>query len=286
MKLFKKTLCVLLAALLLGCTALTALADDAETIVCVRVEGITECLYYGVVTVPAGATALDALKAAEAEDETLTLTVTESEGYGAYLLAINGLYAGSQTTKGWDGWMFRVNDEAISVGIDAYVVENGDDVVVYYSDEYGDTGMMYPEINLDDLLEGKVSFTSPVTEYDPETWEPTVTEAPVLGYTLIWDGVRITPDENGVATLTAKQIAEGDHTVQIERYAENGLPSVLRFAPGFTVSICGDDEPTDEPGDGQTDEQDQPQGFFAKLIAFFKNLFRKIANLFGKLLNK
>ena len=277
MKLFKKTLCVLLAALLLGCTALTAFAAEGDVTVSLRVEGITDCLFYDNVTVAADATALDALKAADAASDDLTLTVTESE-YGAYLAAINGLFAGSQTTKGWDGWMFRVNDEAVSVGIDAYTVSNGDSVVVYYSDEYGDTGMLYPEINLDGLMEGKISFTSATTEYDPETWEPTVKQVPVTGYTLIWDGEKIIADEEGVAHLTEAQIADGDHSVQIERYAENGLPTVLRFAPDYGVTIGSAEDPDDS--------QDQPQGLFARIIAFFRNLFQKIAAFFGKLFNK
>ena len=277
MKLFKKTLCVLLAALLLGCTALTAFAAEGDVTVSLRVEGITDCLFYDNVTVAADATALDALKAADAASDDLTLTVTESD-YGAYLAAINGLYAGSQTTKGWDGWMFRVNDEAVSVGIDAFTVSNGDSVVVYYSDEFGDTGMLYPEINLDGLMEGKISFTSATTEYDPETWEPTVKQVPVTGYTLIWDGEKIAADEEGVAHLTEAQIADGDHSVQIERYAENGLPTVLRFAPDYGVTIGSAEDPDDS--------QDQPQGLFARIIAFFRNLFQKIAAFFGKLFNK
>ena len=64
MKLFKQTLSVLLAVLLLGCTALVAFAADGDLTVSMRVEGIDKCLFYGDVTVAAGATALDALKAA------------------------------------------------------------------------------------------------------------------------------------------------------------------------------------------------------------------------------
>ena len=135
-----------------------------------------------------------------------------------------------------------------------------------------------PEINLDGLMEGKISFTSAQTEYDPETWEPTVKQVPVTGYTLIWDGEKITADEEGVAHLTEAQIADGDHSVQIERYAENGLPTVLRFAPDYGVTIGSAEDPDDS--------QDQPQGLFARIIAFFRNLFQKIAAFFGKLFNK
>lgn len=280
MKLFKKTLCVLLAVLLLSCTAMIAFAEDGGNVVSLRVEGITDCLFYGDVTVSDGATALDALKAADAVSDDLTLTVTESE-YGSYLAAINGLYAGSQTEKGWDGWMFRVNGVAPEVGINAFVVKGGDVLVVYYSDEYGETGMYYPVLD-DSLLltEGKLSFTSTVTDYDPVTWEPTVQEVTIKGYTLIWDGARIQPDENGVVTLTEAQLQNGDHSVQIERYAQNGLPTVLRFAPDYSIKI---EKSTEDPGTNDTQDQ---QDFFAKILNVLKGLFQKIIDFFKGLFNK
>lgn len=264
MKLFKKSLSVLLAVLLMGCTALVAFAADGDVTVSMRVEGLTECWFYGNVTVPADATALDALKAADAASEALTLTVTESE-YGAYLAAINDLYAGSQTTKGWDGWMFRVNDVAPSVGIDVYEVKADDVIVVYYSDEYGDTGMLYPVADTSKLAQGKLSFTATVTEYD-ENWVPTQKDVAVTGYTLYWDGEKITPDENGVATIPAAKLLGTNHSVQIERYAENGLPTVLRYAPDFTVKV-------EHTG-------------FAKFLTVFVDLFVKIKAFFGGLFNK
>ena len=263
MKLFKQTLSVLLAALLLGCTALVAFAAD-EVTVSLRVEGIKDCLFYDDVTVAAGASALDALKAAEEKSETLTLTVTEST-YGAYLAGINDLYAGTKTAKGWDGWMFRVNDEAISVGIDQYTVKADDAVVVYYSDEFGDTGMLYPVADTSKLAEGKLSFTATVTEYD-ENWNPTQKDVPVTGYTLTWDGETLTPDENGVVTIPFGKLLGTTHSVQMERYAENGLPTVLRFAPDYTLKV-------EHTG-------------FAKLLSFFVDFFQKIAAFFGGLFNK
>ena len=272
MKLFKQTLSVLLAALLLGCTALVAFAAEGDLTVSMRVEGIKDCLFYGDVTVADGATALDALKAADAASDDLTLTVTESD-YGAYLTGINGVFAGTQTTKGWDGWMFRVNDASVSVGIDACTVKDGDKVVVYYSDEFGETGMMYPTLDDSKLGEGKLSFTSVVTEYDPETWEPTEKTVPVTGYTLIWDGQKITPDEAGVATISFGQLLGTEHSVQIERYAENGLPTVLRFAPDYTVTIEAKEEPAQ-------------QNFFAKLLNAIKTFFQKIIDFFKGLFNK
>ena len=275
MKLFRKTLSVLLAALLLGCTALVAFAADGDITVSLRVEGITENLYYGDVTVAAGATALDALKAADAASDTLTISVSESQ-YGTYLNGINGVFAGSQTEKGWDGWMFRVNDAAVSVGIDAYTVSDGDAVVVYYSDEFGDTGMAYPVADLSALSEGKISFTTVVTEYD-ENWNPTEKTVALKGYTLIWDGAKIAADADGVVTIPADKLTAGEHSVQIESYAENGLPLVLRFAPDFTVTV----EAAESDGDAEGE-----LNFFQKIINFFKDLIQKIKDFFGKLFNK
>ena len=274
MKLFKKTLSVLLAALLLGCTALVAFAADGDVTVSLRVEGLDKCLLYQDVTVPAGSTAYDVLKTAADSTDTLTLTATESE-YGVYLAAINGLYAGSLTQKGWDGWMFRVNDKAVSVGMDAYEVKANDAVVVYYSDEYGDYGMLYPVLDESGLADGKVAFTATVTEYDPVTWEPTEKEVAVTGYTLTWDGEKITPDENGVATLSFGQLIGTEHSVQIERYAElkdaDGkvtlLPTVLRYAPDYTVKVSAANP-------------------LVKILTFFKDLFQKIAAAFNGLFNK
>ena len=259
MKTFKRTLSVLLAALLLCCAALPAFAG--EILVCIRVEGLDKCLFYGCVPVEDGATALDALKAAAAADETLTLNVTESE-YGAYLLAINDLYAGSQTTKGWEGWMYRVNDEAISVGIDQYTVKADDRVVVYYSDEYGETGMLYPVPDTSALADGKLSFTATVTEYD-EDWVPTEKQVAVTGATLTWDGAEYTPDENGVYTIPFMKLLGTDHSVQLERYAENGLPTVLRYAPDYTLQV-------------------EHTNFFAKILTFFVDLFAKVQALFAR----
>ena len=260
MKTFKKSLSVVLAALMLICAAIPAFAAE-EITVSLRVEGIEKCLFYGDVSVAKDATAFDALKAAADKDESLTLTTTESQ-YGIYLAAINDLYAGSQTEKGWDGWMFRVNDEAISVSMDQYTVKADDRVVVYYSDEYGETGMLYPVADTSKLADGKLSFTSTVTEYDAN-WNMTEKEVVITGATLIWDGEKLTADENGVYTIPFMKLLGSEHNVQLERYAENKLPNVLRFAPDYTLKV-------------------EHTNILAKLLTFFVDLFAKVRALFVK----
>ena len=80
----------------------------------------------------------------------------------------------------------------------------------------------------------------------------------------------MTPDENGVCTIEKEYLTNEEHSVQIERYAENGCPTVLRLAPDFTV------------GEKSTSNIfralfEKLKDFFSKIADFFKNLFKKCA---------
>lgn len=264
MKMFKKSLSVVMAVLtVFACLSLTAFA--ADTTVNLRIEGITECLYYADVAISENATVYDVLLKADAESDKLTVTSYVSE-YGAYVDSINGIAAGTYTEKKWDGWSYRVNRVAPSVGVDAYTVSAGDSIVMYYNDEWN-TGMQYPEAKTDKLGDGKIYFTSMDTVYD-ENWNSVVAECAVTGYTLIWDGTRITPDAEGVCIIDASLLKAGEHSVQIEKYDEKtGLPTVLRFAPDFTVAVEGAEE-------AEKSFFDKIKDFFMSIIEFFKNLFK------------
>lgn len=263
MKMFRKTLSIVMVILtVLMCLSLSAFA--ADTTVNLRIEGIKECLYYGNVTVSENATVYDVLLKADKESDKLTVISTASE-YGAYVDSINGITAGTYTEKKWDGWSYKVNGESPSVGVDAYNVKAGDSIVMYYGDEWN-TGMQYPTVKTDKLSEGKIYFTSMDTVYD-ENWNATVAECAVTGYTLIWDGKKITPDAEGVCTIDASLLTAGKHTVQIEKYdAKTGLPTVLRFAPDFTVTVEG--------SEAENSFFDMIKDFFMSIIEFFRNLFK------------
>ncbi len=266
MKQFRKTLSILLTALmLLSCIPVFAFGAN-QISVKLRVEGIDKCFYYDDVAVTAGSTAYDVLVKADDESEALTVTAYVSE-YGVYVSAINGLEAGTQTKKGWDGWQYHVNDADPGVGMDAYSVKENDSIVIFYGDEWGETGMYYPSVS---VKEGKVSFPCVVTTYD-ENWTPVVKEENVTGYTLVWGygngkTKEFTPDEEGVCEIPAYYYTNGDHSVQIVKTAENGLPMVLRFAPDFTVAV-----------------EDADMGFFARFVAFFEMLFTAIKDFFAAL---
>ncbi|MBQ7687897.1 MAG: DUF4430 domain-containing protein [Clostridia bacterium] len=259
MKLFKKTLSVLLTALLLAACAVPAFAEGTVA-VSLRVEGLTECLYYDNVTVAENATVYDVLLAADEASDKLTFVFSDSD-YGAYLTTVNGLEAGTKTELHYDGWQYHVNDADPGVGITACTVSADDRIVLFYGDEWGETGMLYPTVDMSKIKEGKIFFTAESTTYD-ENWTPTVTTVNVTGYTLIWDGKRITPDKDGVATVPVTKLGKGAHSVQIERIEKNGMPSVLRFAPDFTV---------------ETD-----LNLFARIQLLFTRLFASVKALFTR----
>lgn len=268
MKNFKKALSVLLAALMLvSVFALSAFAAGKITVT-LRIEGIKACLYYGKVTLDADSTVLDVLTQADKDSTALTVTVVDSE-YGPYVSAING--ESEKTFKGWDGWLYRVNGTEPQLSAGKAKVNAGDSIVFYYGDPYG-VGMQYPVVNTESLSEGKISFTSLDTEYD-ENWNPVLKEKSVTGYTLTWGyknskTVTLTPDANGVCTIPEEYLTNEAHSVQIERYAPNGCPTVLRLAPDFTV---GEKTATNILYELLA----KLKSFFAKLADFFKNLFKR-----------
>lgn len=245
MKMFKKSLSVILAVMMLfGCLSIAVFAENGKVTVSLRIEGINACLYYDDVTVNDGSTVLDVVKTADEKDDSLSVNAIESK-YGAYINAINGITAGSYTAIKWDGWLYMVNGVVADVSVDDFTVSDGQAIVMYYGDPYV-TGMQYPIMNTDKLSDGIVSFTSMDTTYDDLTWEPIVEECPVTGYKLTWGyngkTVELTPDENGVCTIPYKYLTYGKHTVQIEKYdAKTGLPTVLRYAPDYSVSISFSD---------------------------------------------
>jgi len=268
MKNLKKALAVLLTALMvLSCFSAYAFAAGKITVT-LRIEGIKACQYYGKVTVDSGSTVLDVVKQAEKSSSKLDVTVVDSK-YGDYISAING--ETEKTFKGYDGWLYRVNGKEPEVGVSAYTVSASDSVVLYYGDPYG-VGMQYPIVNTSELANGKISFTSIDTVYD-DNWNPVQKENPVLGYTLTWEysngkTVTLTPDENGICTIPEEYLTEGAHGVQVERYAANGCPTVLRYAPDFYVG--------EKTADNILVQLFKTiKDFFNKIVEFFKSIFNK-----------
>lgn len=229
-----KKVSAFLAALLLFCSCFGVLAfgaDETKTVT-VRIEGASDTYYYGTFETTAK-TVEDVLTELDANEDEITLTINDH-----YLSGVNKEYAGA--FGGWDGWLYRVNGTEPSVAINEYTVADNDTIVLYYGDPYG-VGMQYPTVNTQEIADGILTFTSSDAVYD-ENWNVSYVTAPVVGATVTWyvGDVKTdyVTDENGQITVDTDLLTAGEHRIQIEKKAENGLPLVLRFAPDETVEVA------------------------------------------------
>lgn len=213
----------------------SAVAAFADVQVDVRIEGVEEKIYQDKVTVEGDeVTVKDVLEALDKAEEALTITIVEGD-YGPYLTKINDTEGGG--FGGFDGWLYWQNGKEAASGIGDCIVKDGDSILVYYGDPYG-VGMQYPKLEYKD---GVITITSDDTTYD-ENYNPVVTTNPVAGATVKWDDKEYTSDEEGRVTIDNELLKAGEHTVYIERYSEEGLPTVLRTTDKVTIK---DEKATD-----------------------------------------
>lgn len=222
-------------------SAVYAEADgDSAINVNIRIEGISERIYCGDVTFPSDsetAFAADIMKFADEASDEFEITWTDSD-YGAYISAVNGEKAA--TFEAWDGWMFRVNGVAPSVGVSAYEISDGDEIVLYYSYMDETTSMQYPEMSYD-LSTGIVTFTSMDAAGYDDNWNPILSEQPVSGMSVTFTGsgaaYEAETDENGQIDLSGDilpgggSLSVGDYEISYYKKNESGAPLVLRPAP-------------------------------------------------------
>ncbi len=265
MKMFKKSLSIVLAVMMLiGCMAVVASAADEKLTVSLRVEGVTQCFYYSDVEVKKGETVFDVFLRVDENDDDFSIKYM-GEGESAFIYDINGLKGGSYTILGWDGWSYKVDGVAPDFGVGKYKLNGGEEIVMYYGDEWK-TGMQFPKINTENLSKGIVSLTSLDQVYDETTSTMIEKENPVSGCILIWGcngkTIKVVSDENGNCKIPYKYITAGKHSVQIEKYdAGNKLPTVLRFAPDYTLSVS----------------------FFTTVSSFFNMLLENILTFIGNI---
>ncbi|MBQ8296368.1 MAG: DUF4430 domain-containing protein [Ruminococcus sp.] len=209
-------------------TAVFAETEPKYINVSLRIEGISEnlCeLEAQYLCENEAVYASDIVRFFDESDNSFEVSWTESD-YGSYISAVNGESEG--TFGGWDGWQYRVNGEAPSVGLSAYEVSDGDEIVVYYSDAYG-VGMQFPQASYY-YSDGTLIFTSMDTAYDAN-WNPVVTENPVADMTVELRGAEsysFKTDESGCVDLENAGVAPGDYQLYYEKQSAEGIPLVLR----------------------------------------------------------
>lgn len=230
----KRKTALLLTVILLACTIMRpAAAAGDKTAVSLRIEGLRENLFYNdsfSVNYAGAPTMRDVVSSYNSVADVPKITVA-GENDNAHIEEIGGLKERSLGSPYADGWMIRINNKIAALGLDRINISAGDDIVIYFADA---ALIQYPEIDLTRLLtDGIVKFTSMDTAIDASGNVLTVKNA-VAGATVDWDGMVYTTDTNGEIIIDSTG-AGVRHTVQIDRAYDNGLPSVLRFAPGYYV---------------------------------------------------
>ena len=231
----KKILAFAVILILLVSSIIPAFAEVTTLSVKVRIEGKTQNLFYDTVTTnnQNNFSIAEILMLADQKSDKLKI-----DGLGlGYITAINGDKIG-QTASGQDIYVVRVNGEYIPYGeLDAYTLKSGDEILVYYSDEFGD-GMIFPIVDTSKLESQKyIRFV-----YEKPTADGgAVTNESVVGATVTWycDNVAFTyvTDGQGGIYIDKTAFTSGDHKVAIELTREDGTPALLRLAPDYKVTV-------------------------------------------------
>lgn len=237
-------------------------AVSADGTVSLRIEGPDKNYYYNtsIDLTSDEFTVGDLIAYADETDDTLTVVGLDK----GYITTINGVKAGTYTAMKWDGWVYTVNGEFPSVGVNDYTLSAGDEVVLFYSDYYN-SGMEIPIVD-DSLLstEGVIGFTYGQPVFDEDYNVTGYNYYPIVGADVEFNGKTYVTDENGQITVdNFMRLKNGSYSIQISKYLDGGCPSVLRLAPDFTVKVTG-------------------HSFLQRLIAFFKQIIESIKNLFKK----
>ncbi len=225
---------LLILTVLFGTAAAdTASADSTTAVISFRIEGMDKNLYNNSAMTTAFTgefTLRDVISSLNSSPDVPEITVI-NEKENSRITQIGSLKEKSIGNPFDDGWMIRVNGRDAGRAPDMIILESGDDIVIYYADA---TLIQYPGIDLTRMVsDGIVKITSS-QETEDDTGNRYITKNPVAGATVTWDGMKYTTDSNGEIIIDSTG-AGIRHTIQIERYHENGLPTILRTPPGHTV---------------------------------------------------
>lgn len=205
----KKRVLSLSLALAMLFTTVTFATEEVATAT-LSIDAITADLGYVVeptqYELTEGLTALELVEQVLTESE-IAYEITESE-WGNYITSINEITEyefGEQS-----GWMYLVNGEYASVGMDSYVIENDDLIEVRFTLAWGDDLFDDAETDLEEELEDEE-----LDEEVEEELEPDYIEI---------DGV----------TVDANKVAEFNDATNISSWAETSIDiaSALGFVNG------------------------------------------------------
>ena len=216
--------------------------------VSVRIEGLTgQLVYYSSYDVVGDGTRK--LTAKNAIDNAMgTVNILPEYSYGgSYLATVGGLGA-----RGSAGWNNLINGDSPNVGVDRQVINDGDEIVLYY-------GHWGAYVNLESAISGGALTLTVLNG-----------TIPVTGVSISWNGRTLSAvtDDNGKVVID--DVVAGVYPVQISKLDEDFVPLVLRLPVGTTVTVNDAGESFQKDGVGLTD--------------LAKKVFLTVKGLWGKVI--
>ncbi|MER2107951.1 MAG: DUF4430 domain-containing protein [Solibacillus sp.] len=178
--------------------------------------------------------------------------VTDKEqfnfGDGSYFTNLAGLKAGAVTTR--DGWSYAVNNKSPNVGVNAYELKSGEEIVVYFGTDWQVDAYSYFTLQ---AVENKQYTVQLSAIYFDENWAPVA--KPVSDATIIIDGKESAykTDANGLVTLQFTEAGKheltaikkaGDYSIISRPYLAIDVNKEMVVTPEPTPV---EPEPTPEP---------------------------------------
>lgn len=222
----------------------------------VRVEGINGTIVEGTAT---GSNALEIVEAVLNKNN-IDYKVTTSS-FGSYISSIAGLSAGK--FGGYDGWLFYVKNSGMiispNLGIDSYIPDNGDNIVVYYGEyttPYVNNIVFKPLKGsiVKENEEFKMTFSYKSTYWYQDgsgNWLSSNTETFIKNAIVNIDNQNYITDING--EIDIKGISMGTHTYKISGYNIDKLPTVIMDKGVFTIDNTHN--PSMDYSDSRFDEE-------------------------------
>lgn len=194
----------------------------------VRVEGLNNTIAEGKVK---GVKALDAVEAL-LKEKNINYNV-KKEKWGAMINSVNGLQSGK--FGGYDGWMYYVkeNGKVVSpqVGVDAFELKSGMEVIVYYSNNTPYVNSLTFEPNVVKENESfKMKFAYSALDWN--TNKEVIT--PIKDGKVVIDGKEFSTDKDGYIVVN-NGLMKGEHSYKISGYVNDNTSKVIMDKGSFKI---------------------------------------------------
>lgn len=203
------------------------LAEEAKEVF-VRVEGLNSTIVEGKTK---GIKPLDAIETVlKAKNISYN---TKKESWGSMITEIDGLKSGK--FGGYDGWMYYVKDNgkvvSPQVGIDAFDLNSGMEIIVYYSDNtpYINSVTFEPKV-VKDNESFKIKFA--YSSLDWNTKKEVI--QPIKEVKVAIDGSEFITDKDGYVEVK-NGLKKGEHSYKVSGYEKDKVSKVIMDKGSFTI---------------------------------------------------